>query len=153
MKFPVHMAMPAVGAVGVLFWRLKETQRPLTLKRIVIPPVAMSTGFAMFLFSPFQVPLAWAALAVLFGASVLAWPLIKTSQLSLHEGQVFLRRSRAFLWVLLALVVIRLALREQVGHYVSPLQTAALFYLLAFGMIVHWRVDMLRRFRALSKTL
>ena len=150
MKFPIHMAMPAIGAAGVFLWRLKETQKPLTLRRIVIPPVAMSTGFGMFLFSPFQVPLTWAALAVLCGAGVLAWPLIKTSQLNLRDGQVFLHRSRAFLWVLLGLVVVRLALREQVAMYVSPLQTAALFYLLAFGMIVHWRADMLRRFRALT---
>lgn len=144
------MAMPALGAAGVFLWRLKETQKPLTRRRILIPPVAMSTGFGMFLFSPFQVPLAWAALAFLCGAAILAWPLIKTSQLQVREGEVFLHRSRAFLWVLLGLVVVRLALREQVAMYVSPLQTASLFYLLAFGMIVRWRANMWRRFRELT---
>ena len=151
MKFPVHMAMPAVGAVGVLLWRLRETQRPLTRRRILIPPLAMSTGFGMFLFTPFHVPLSWAALAMLCGAAVFAWPLIKTSRLTQKDGEIYLHRSRAFLWVLLGLVGVRLALREQVGQYVSPLQTAALFYLLAFGMIVRWRHDMWHRFRALTE--
>ncbi len=151
MKFPIHMAMPAVGAVGVLLWRLRETQKPLTRRRILIPPVAMSTGLGMFLFTSFQVPLTWAVLALLFGAAVLAWPLIKTSELYQQDGQVFLRRSRAFLWVLLGLLVVRLVLREQVAGYVTTFQTAGLFYLLALGMIIRWRANMWRRYRALVR--
>ncbi len=144
------MAMPAVGALGVLLWRLRETMRPLTLKRIVIPPVAMSTGFGMFLYPPTRVPLAWALLAFLAGATLFAVPLVRTSSLSMVEGKVYLKRSRAFLWVLLGLIAVRLVLREQVSHYVTPLQTGSLFFLLAFGMIVHWRLDMLARFRKLT---
>lgn len=151
MKFPlITMAMPAVGALGVVLWRLRETVRPLTLKRIIIPPLAMSTGFGMFLYPPTRVPLSWAALAFLAGATLFAIPLVRTSSLSLVDGQVYLRRSRAFLWVLLGLVAARLILREQVSHYVTPLQTGSLFFLLAFGMIAHWRMDMLARFRKLT---
>jgi len=36
-----------------------------------------------------------------------------------------------------------------VEQYLGPLQTGALFYLLAFGMIVRWRVGMLREYRRL----
>ena len=38
---------------------------------------------------------------------------------------------------------------ESIGHLISPMQTASVFYLLAFGMIVRWRTTMYRQFRAL----
>lgn len=132
-----------------MLWRIRETTRPITTKAIVIPPLAMSTGSAMFLFEPFQVPPLWAFLALTLGAVLFALPLIRTSELSVRGDQVYLRRSKAFLWVLLALVVVRLGLKGWVEQYVSILQTAGLFYLLAFGMIVRWRADMYRRYRSL----
>lgn len=147
------LAVPFVGACGVLAWRIKETQRPLTYRRIVIPPVAMSTGFGMFMAPIMRVPIAWALGTFLAGATVFALPLIHTSKLTVLGDEVYLSRSRAFLWVLLALVVVRLALREQVALYISPQQTAALFFILAFGMIVHWRVDMLTKFRQLREEI
>ena len=52
--------------------------------------------------------------------------------------------------MLLALVVVRLGLKGWVEQYISILQTAGLFYLLAFGMIVRWRADMYRRYRSLT---
>lgn len=143
--------MPAVGAIGVLLWRLRETQRPLTLKRIVIPPLAMSTGFGMFLYPPTRIPLSWALGAFAAGLTLFALPLIHTSKLRLIDGKVYLQRSRAFLWVLLGLVAVRLALREEISMYVSPLQTGSLFFILAFGMIIHWRVNMLRKFQRLTQ--
>jgi membrane protein CcdC involved in cytochrome C biogenesis len=150
-KFPlIGLAVPAVGALGMLLWRWRETRRPLTFRRIVVPPLAMSTGFGMFLYPPTHVPLSWAAAALLAGATLFAWPLIRSSRLTCVEGQVFLQRSRAFLWVLLGLLLVRLLLRHSLEVYLDLWQTGSLFYLLAFGMIVHWRVNMLLRFRRLS---
>lgn len=54
-----------------------------------------------------------------------------------------------FLAILLGLLGLRLALRDYIGHLISPLQTAAVFFLLAFGMIVRWRSDMYRQYRRL----
>lgn len=143
---PITLAVSVAGACGVLLWRLRETTRPITKKAILIPPLAMSTGSGMFLFEPFQVPILWALGALVLGAVVFALPLIRTSELSKIGEEVYLRRSKAFLWVLLALVVVRLGLKGYVEQYISLLQTAGLFYLLAFGMIVRWRVDMYRRY-------
>ncbi|HVI96991.1 MAG TPA: CcdC protein domain-containing protein, partial [Anaeromyxobacter sp.] len=53
-----------------------------------------------------------------------------------------LQRSKAFLWILLALVAVRFALRAWVEQVVTPAQTAGLFFILAFGMIVRWRASM-----------
>jgi membrane protein CcdC involved in cytochrome C biogenesis len=142
-----------LGAAAVLAWRMRETQRAISVRKIVIPPLAMSTGFSMFLFPPSRVPLEWAALALIAGAVVFAYPVMRTSRLEAHEGRVYLRRSPAFLWILLALVAVRFALRSYLEQYIDPLQTGALFYLLAFGMIVRWRVGMLRDFRRLQAQL
>jgi membrane protein CcdC involved in cytochrome C biogenesis len=62
-----------------------------------------------------------------------------------------MRRSRAFIAILLGLAAIRFALRQYIGQLVSPQQTAALFFILAFGMIVRWRVEMLRAYRKLCR--
>ena len=98
---PVTFAISLAGACGVLLWRLKETTRPISEKAIIIPPLAMSTGASMFFFPQFQVPLIWAATALCLGAVLFAVPLIRTSELRVEGDQVFVRRSKAFLWVLL----------------------------------------------------
>ena len=61
-----------------------------------------------------------------------------------------MRRSKAFLWILLGLVAVRLVARSWVEQYVDPLQTGALFFVLAFGMILHWRVRMYLQYRELT---
>jgi membrane protein CcdC involved in cytochrome C biogenesis len=139
-----------VGACAVMVWRLRETQKPISLPKIVIPPLAMSTGFGMFFYPPMRVPLEWATMAFLLGAVVFSYPLIRTSKLSIHGDEIFLRRSKAFMAVLIALVAVRLGMRQYVQSLVSPEQTAALFYLLAFGMIVRWRSGMFFEFRRLQ---
>jgi len=143
-------AAALLGAAGMLAWRARETRRALTARRILAPPLGMSTGLAMFALPAARVPAAWAAAALLFGALVLAYPLQHSSTLALQGDEVVLRRSRAFFAILLALVAVRLALREYVGHLVSPEQTAGLFFLMAFGAIVRWRVGMYRAFRRLT---
>ncbi len=144
-------AASLVGASAVIVWRLREVSRPVSAPKIIMPPVGMSTGLAMFLYPPTRVPLAWAAAAFALGALVLAIPLIVTSRLHLgHDGRVYVRRSRAFLWILIGLVAIRFALRGVIEHYISLPQTAGLFFLLAFGMILRWRVGMLLEYRRLT---
>jgi membrane protein CcdC involved in cytochrome C biogenesis len=61
---------PLAGALAVLAWRIRETQRPLTRRSIVLPPLAMSTGLAMFLAPGFRVPWSWALGAFLAGGLV-----------------------------------------------------------------------------------
>jgi len=84
------------------------------------------------------------------GAAVLAWPLLLSTRLEPRDGVIYMKRSRAFMVILLALLALRLALHDYIGHLISPLQTAAVFYLLAFGMIVRWRWEMFRQYEALA---
>jgi membrane protein CcdC involved in cytochrome C biogenesis len=147
---PMLRIGPVFGGIAVLMWRVRETRVPLTRKAIVIPPLAMSTGFGMFIVPQTRVPWLWVATTLLLGAFVFSVPIIRSSRLELRDGVVYMKRSRAFLLILVVLLGVRLALHDYIGHLVSPLQTAALFYLLAFGMIARWRFGMLRAFDALS---
>ncbi|HVJ16539.1 MAG TPA: cytochrome c biogenesis protein CcdC [Polyangiaceae bacterium] len=142
-----------VGAAGVIAWRVRETKRPVSARSILIPPLGMSTGLSMFLVPAARVPWSYAVAAFIAGVLVFAQPLIRTSRLSIEAGAIMLRRSKAFLWVLLGLVAVRFALRSYVEQYVSTLQTGGLFFLLAFGSIVTWRATMYRSYQTLRAKL
>lgn len=146
---PLALVAPVAGGAAVLAWRVRETKSPVSTPRIVIPPLAMSTGFSMFLLPSFRVPWTWALGAFLFGALVLYYPLARTSTLERRGDVVMMQRSRAFLAILVALLAVRIALRGYIGQLVSPRQTAAIFFILAFGMILRWRVAMYRAYRRL----
>jgi membrane protein CcdC involved in cytochrome C biogenesis len=147
---PLLRLSPIVGGIVILVWRVRETRVPVSKKSIIIPPLAMSTGFFMFLAPIMRIPVTWAIGAVLIGALVLSWPLLRSTRLELRTGVVYMQRSRAFLWILLVLLALRLALHDYVGQIISPLQTAAVFYLLAFGMIAMWRYRMYKQYRAIT---
>ncbi|MFN8575037.1 MAG: cytochrome c biogenesis protein CcdC [Gemmatimonadaceae bacterium] len=148
---PVLRIGPVFGGIAMLAWRVRETRVPVTRKAIVIPPLAMSSAFGMF-FSPLmRVPWSWGISAFVIGAVVLSWPLVRSSRLELRDGVVFMKRSRAFLAILLVLLGIRLALHDYIGHLISPLQTASLFYLLGFGMIVRWRAQMYQQYERITR--
>lgn len=138
-----------VGATLVMAWRIRETQTPVTAKKLLVPPLAMSTGFCMFLAPPMRVPWTWAALAFAAGALLFSYPLIRTSRIVQMGDAILMQRSRAFLFIIAALFAIRLALRSYVERYVSMTQTAALFFVLAFGMLLPWRLMMFASYRAL----
>lgn len=146
---PLLRVGPIFGGVALLAWRVRETRVPISTKLIVIPPLAMSTGFFMFLSPAMRIPWSWALGALLIGTLVLSWPLTRSSRLELRGGVVYLKRSRAFLAILLGLLAVRLLFHDYIGHLISPLQTASTFFLLAFGMIIRWRVGMYLQFRRL----
>ena len=143
-------AAAVAGAATVMAWRVRETTRPVSVRSIVIPPLGMSTGFMMFVAPEMRLPLSWAAAAFLAGALVFSWPLARSSRLERRGDVIVLRRSRAFLLIILGLFAVRFALREWIDRVISPLQTGALFFVLAFGMILVWRLRMLREYRILA---
>jgi membrane protein CcdC involved in cytochrome C biogenesis len=60
------------GLGAVLAWRVREGRTAVTIRKIVIPPMGMATGFSMFLVPAFRIPWGWAAGAFLMGAAVQA---------------------------------------------------------------------------------
>ncbi|RIV26733.1 cytochrome c biogenesis protein CcdC [Alicyclobacillaceae bacterium I2511] len=139
-----------VMALAVLFIRLKASQKPTNVKKIMLPPIGMSTGFLMFVVPQTHIPWLYALAAFLVGV-MFSYPLILSSKMFIQEGLVYLKRSPAFIVVLLSLLVIRIVLHSYVEAYVTIPQTGALFFILAFGMLSPWRLAMLRRFSTLNK--
>lgn len=144
----VSVLVALLAGSAVIAVRLRASNKPTSLKKIMIPPLGMSTGFLMFLYPPTHIPWLWAAAAVLAGALFFAYPLILTSKFEARDGDIYLVRSKAFIFILIALLVARLLLHDLVEKTISIPQTGALFFLLAFGMILPWRLAMARRYRA-----
>jgi membrane protein CcdC involved in cytochrome C biogenesis len=145
------LVMSILGGVIVMTWRLRETSRPITARKILVPPLGMSTGLFMFVYPPTRIPLSWAALALAAGTILFTYPLAKTSRLMRDGALIRLQRSPAFLWILGGLVAVRFAARSWVEQHVSPLQTGSIFFLIALGMIVPWRVLMYFEYRRLVR--
>jgi membrane protein CcdC involved in cytochrome C biogenesis len=148
----MSIAAAIFGFCGVMAWRIREGRSPVTVRKIIIPPLGMSTGFCMFLVPAFRVSWVWALGAFLIGAVALAYPLVRTSRLAFHEDgeTVMMRRSAAFFLVVIVLAVVRFAAKDYLDRFISLEQTAGLFFILAFGMILRWRVSMLMEYRRLT---
>jgi membrane protein CcdC involved in cytochrome C biogenesis len=138
------------GLVAVTVWRLRESKRAVTLKKIIIPPLGMATGFSMFLVPAFRVPWGWAGLAFLIGAVALSIPLVMTTRLERQGDAIMMRRSNAFLAVLFGLAAVRFLARGYFDTVLTVQQSAGIFFILAFGMIVRWRGKMLVEYRGLA---
>ena len=138
------------GLGAVLAWRVREGRTAVTIRKIVIPPLGMATGFSMFLVPAFRIPWGWAAGAFLLGAFVLAYPLLRTSRLVRVGEVIMMQRSNVFFAVVIVLAAIRILAHSYIDRFVDVKQTAALFFVLAFGMILRWRLRMLWEYRQLA---
>lgn len=141
-----------VGVFMALFWmsfRMREAARPLTLRRIVMPPLGMSTGAFMYVVPMFR-PSGIEAVEAMAAGLVCSAILIATTKLERRDDGVFLRPSRAFVFILVGLFAVRFAARTYLGHTIEFHQLSGMFFLLALVMIVGWRAAMLMSFRRLS---
>jgi|SRR5690625_4793962 len=141
-----------VMAIVMIFVRLKAAEQPATIKRIIIPPIMMSTGAFMFLIPQFHVPWTQVIEAVFLGVICSVF-LIKTSKFEIRNDNIFLIPSKAFSFILFGLLAIRIIFKLIIGSTISFGETSGMFYLLAFGMIVTWRVAMLYQFIQLRQKL
>jgi membrane protein CcdC involved in cytochrome C biogenesis len=146
----VSIAVSLAGLAAVLVWRVREGRTAVTLRKILIPPVGMATGFAMFIEPAFRVPIIWAIAAFLIGAVALAYPLLLTSRLERVGDAIMMKRSGVFFAVVIVLAVIRYLARGYLDSMLSIPQTGGLFFILAFGMILRWRMSMFFEYRALT---
>jgi len=104
----------------------------------------------MFIVPAFRIPWLWALVSFLIGAIVLAYPLLLTTHLHRDGDVVMMKRSQAFLLVIIVLAAVRFFARGYFDKLLTVEQTGALFFILAFGMILRWRASMLFAYRALT---
>ncbi len=132
--------------------RLKATKKPVSEKKIIFPPIFMSTGFLMFLYEPARPAFLQVVEAVAVGM-VFSVLLIKTSKFEIRDQQIYLKRSKAFAFLLIGLLLVRIVFKLLIGDAINVEELAGMFFLLAYGMIIPWRITMYISFRKMEKEL
>lgn len=136
--------------VMAMFVRSRAAKKPASVKKILLPPLFMSTGALMFIFpffrvAPLQIAEALAA-GIIFSA-VLIW----TSKFEVKDGEIYLKQSKAFIFILVGLLLFRVALKVILSSTIDVGELAGMFWILAFGMIIPWRIAMYLQFKKLTE--
>ncbi|KIL72587.1 hypothetical protein SD77_0624 [Bacillus badius] len=138
--------------ITVIFIRMKAAKKPTSANKIMLPPLFMSTGALMFVIPEFRVTsmelLEAVAVGMLF--SIL---LIKTSNFEVRDEDIYLKRSKAFPIILISLLIVRIIGKVMLSSTIDVGQLSGMFFILAFAMIVPWRIAMYRQYRSLRATL
>lgn len=132
----------------VIFIRMRAQKKPVTAKKIILPPIFMSTGALMFFIPMFRVTLAEVVEALVVGM-IFSIFLIKTSSFEIRDNDVYLKRSKAFAFILIGLLLVRIAAKLILSNSIDYGQLSGMFWILAFGMIVPWRIAMFLQYKRL----
>ncbi|WP_149476509.1 CcdC family protein [Oceanobacillus polygoni] len=151
MFWAVASTIVAAGmAIGMIFVRLNAAKKPASIKKIILPPLFMSTGALMFIFPVFHIP--WIqVMEAFFVGMIFSILLIKSSKFEIRDQEIFLVPSKAFPFILFGLLIVRIVIKIIIGSTISYGETSGMFFILAFGMIVTWRASMLYQFMQLKK--
>ncbi|MEK4628380.1 MAG: cytochrome c biogenesis protein CcdC [Solibacillus sp.] len=134
-----------------MFIRLRAQKKPVTAKKIMIPPFAMSTGALMFIFEEFRVGPLQILEAVGIGL-LFSVVLIATSKFEIRDDAIYMKQSKAFPFILIGLLILRIILKLVFSDSFNIGELGGMFFLLAFAMILPWRIGMLIKFKKLQKT-
>ena len=146
------MIVTSIGAILMaifaMFIRMKAAKKPASVKKILLPPLFMSTGSLMYIFPEFRLTSIEIIESVIIGMlfSIL---LIKTSKFEVKGEEIYLKRSRAFMIILIGLLVIRIVAKWILSTTIDFGELSGMFFLLAFSMILPWRIAMYRDFKKL----
>lgn len=140
-----------MGSV-MTFYRVKASKRPATIKRMIIPPLMMGTGSLMFLFPVFHISLQQTIQAIMVGVLCSLF-LIRTSRFKIEHEKIYLIPSKAFIYILIGLFILRTIFKIMIGQTIPFGETSGIFYILALSMITTWRLTMLFQFIKLSREI
>lgn len=138
----LSIVVAIVIATTMFLLRKKSTQSELTLKKIVLPPLFMSTGSFMFVFPPFQVQIKTVIIALLVGCFFSTF-LIMTTKFQVIENKIYVIPSTLFIICLFGLIIVRTVIKLLIGDTISVGEMTSVFFLVALGMILCWRMSML----------
>jgi membrane protein CcdC involved in cytochrome C biogenesis len=139
-------------ATMMIFIRLKAAKKPATVKKIILPPIMMSTGAFMYIFPIFRID--WMQVLEAFTVGIVfSILLIVTTKFEIKDNDIYLIPSKMFVFILFGLLAARLILKLIIGQSISLGETSGMFFMLAFGMIFSWRAVMLVKFLKLKETL
>lgn len=136
----------------VIFIRVKAQKYPVNTKKIMLPPLFMATGALMYVVPYFRLTGLEILESVIVGF-IFSSILIFTSHFEVKDQQIYLKKSKAFPIILVSLLIMRTILKVYIGNSVHPGELAGMFFLLAFSMLLPWRVAMLLRYRSIKRQL
>ena len=143
--------MAIVMGSFVMFMRLRAQKKPVTTKKILIPPFAMSTGALMFIVEEFRVAPMQIVEAVGIGL-LFSTVLIVTSKFEIRDGSIFMKQSKAFPFILVGLLILRVILKLVFAESFDVGELAGMFFILAFSMLLPWRIGMLIKYKKMEKS-
>lgn len=148
----ISTIVAAAMATTMIFVRAKAAKRPATVKKIILPPLFMSTGALMFVFPTFHVTIYQVLESVGVGM-VCSIFLIRTSNFEVQGRDIYLIPSKAFIIIISSLLILRIGVKLIIGQVIAFGELSGMFYLLALGMIGTWRIAMLFKFQKIERSL
>lgn len=148
--FTAASIMAVIMGIGAIIVRQRAAKRPLTLRKIIIPPVMMSTGALMYVFPYFRLSASEILEAVAMGL-IFSVLLVVTTRYEEKGGELYVRQSKLFPVILVGLLVLRIVLKTILSMSISPGEIGGMFFLLAFVMIIIWRLSMLVKLKQYEK--
>jgi membrane protein CcdC involved in cytochrome C biogenesis len=151
-----YVLISSIGAVFMglfaLFIRIKSAKKPTNTLKIILPPLFMTSGALMYVVPQFRLT-PMEILEVVIVGMLFSILLIKTSKFEIRENNIYLKRSKAFIFILVGLLVVRLALKSILSTSIDFGQLSGMFFLLAYSMIVPWRIAMYLDYKKLFNQL
>ncbi|QTQ09305.1 CcdC family protein [Macrococcoides canis] len=150
MYFIISMLVALFMGVAVIVVRMKAQNYPTNIKKIILPPFFMSTGALMYIFPYFRLTTMEMIEAVFVGMFFSVF-LIFTSNFEVKDNKIYMKRSKLFPLILITLLVIRAVMKFFLSSAIHPGELAGMFFLLAFSMIVPWRIAMYIKYKKIAK--
>jgi len=138
--------------VSVMVMRMKAAKKPVSPKKIILPPFFMSTGALMFIFPYFRISGQEILQAAIAGI-LFSFLLIKTTKFEIKDNDIYLINSKAFIYILFGLLAIRIVAKYILSSSIDVGPLGGMFWMLAFCMIVPWRIAMFINYKKLTKNL
>lgn len=151
-----YVLLSTIGAIGMgmlaMIVRMKAAKKPASARKIILPPIFMSTGALMFIFPMFRVSFLQVIEALAIGMlfSIL---LIRTSKFEIRDQDIYLKRSKAFIYILVGLLAVRIIAKMVLSATIDVGELGGMFWIIAFGMIVPWRIAMYLEYKKLHREL
>lgn len=144
--FSVFIA--ALMSLAVIVVRMKAQNYPTNTRKIILPPFFMATGALMYVVPYFRLTGAEMIESIIVGI-IFSSLLIFTSNFEIKGSEIYMKRSKLFPVILISLLIIRTVGKFVLSDSIDPGQLAGMFFLLAFSMIVPWRIAMYFKYKKL----
>lgn len=152
MYFAISILVALFMGTAVIIVRMKAQNYPTNVKKIILPPFFMSTGALMYVVPYFRLTPMEILEAIVVGMFFSIF-LIYTSNFVVKDNLIYMKRSKLFPFILISLLIIRSVMKFYLSSTIHPGELAGMFFLLAFSMIVPWRIAMYIKYKKLERTL